>query len=308
MPYRALLFTLIAPLVVAEELTDPLALWAFGTGTHMGQPSVIGNVVMSGDDLTAGEQPVRLELLGFPGSDLILSPGSTIQIRRNATHRERLHIDVRGGSLEVDLRGSGTSTILDVRGAALNVRCHDCLLLIERDPANADYVAVISGQAMAGIRPGLNIEDGGMAIMLQARQGLRCSSANGLAEVDQLEARPQLLAAATLQKQGQKTGDTDSWALDDAALATNDPPSDGGITRLPAVAVVVIAEVPPLAEPPAPPLAVVTPPPVIPDPTPAPPFSIVITPPLAPPATSPPLAATPSAPLWQRGRSPRSMR
>jgi len=308
MSIRLLLCAVIMPLAMAEDHADPLALWAFGTGTHMGQPSVIGSTVASGDDLTAGEQPVRLELLGFPGSDLILRPGSTLQIRRDAAHPERLHVDLRGGSLEVDLRGSGSSTILDVRGAALNVRCHDCLLLIERDPANADYVAVISGQAMAGIRPGLNLEDGGMAIMLQARQGLRCSSANGLAEVDQLEARPQLLAAATLQKQGQKTGDADSWALDDAALATNDPPADGGITRLPVIAAVVIADVPPVPEPPAPPLVVATLPPVMIEPIappPALPIPIAMTAPLA---TTVPAKAPSSSPLWQRSRSPRSMR
>lgn len=234
---RALLLALVVPLAAAEDVADPLALWAFGDGTRGGQPVLAGAVVVAGESLTSGERPVRLELLGLPGSDVILRPGSAIHLTRDPQHRDRLVVELRAGAVEIDLRGAGADNEIEVHGAALSVRGHDCLFLIERDGADADYVAVISGQAMAGLRPGMTIDDGGMAIMLQARQGLRCSSANGLAEVDQLDERPQLLASLPLQDQGEETGDDDSWSDDDAAVATEDPPADGGVTSLPPVAV-----------------------------------------------------------------------
>jgi hypothetical protein len=231
---RALLMALMMPLA-AEEPAGPLALWAFGDGTRAGQACAVGEVVGAGETVAVGDRAVRLELLGLPGSDLILRPGSIASLGRDPARPDHLVVELHAGAIEVDLVHAPDSAEVEVRGAALGVHGHDCLLLIEREGAKGDYVAVVSGQAMAGIRPGISVDDGGMAILLQARQGLSCSASDGLAEVDQLDERPQLLAAGSLQEQGQEAGSDESWQRDDAAMATDDPAPDGSLTALPAV-------------------------------------------------------------------------
>jgi hypothetical protein len=264
--WRCLVFCAFSLAPAAE----PVALWSFGSGTRAGQPVASGAVIDTGDTLTIGPAPVRVELLGFPGSDLCLSPGSSLSLSRDPAVPGRLVVDLLAGRLAVDLRGSGATNHIVVRSTALNVRGHDCQFLIERLATDADYVAVISGQVLAGLQPGLTSTDGGMALLLQARQGLHCSSADGLAEVDHLRGRPHLLLPAAMQEQGQKHGDQAAWQHDDAAAATDDPPNDGTLTLMP----VVLAVVTPTPEPPP----VITPQPEL-------PVAVVVIPP--PPVESP---------------------
>lgn len=260
---------LALPLTAAE----PLALWAFGDDTR-----VVGSVIHSGETVAAGLVPARLELLGLPGSDLILRPGSELRLNHDPAKPGRLVIELQAGRMAVDLRGSGPTKEIVVLGTSLSVRGHDCLFLIERGASDTDYVAVISGQVLAGLRPDRPSHDGGMAILLQARQGLRCSASNGLAEIDHLDQRPQLLLEARLQEQGQQSGDHASWSHDDAALATNDPPADGSLTGLP---VVIAAEPVPTPPPPVatnpPALAIAELPTPVSPPPPAPPAEVPVT-------------------------------
>ena len=299
---HALLLALALPLAAADQATEPLALWAFGADTR-----VIGSVIHSGEALSAGPSPARLELLGLPGSDLILRPGSDLRLSRDPAKPGRLVVELHAGRIAVDLRGAGAANEIVILGAALSVRGHDCLLLIERSASDADYVAVISGQALAGLRPDLPSVDGGMAILLQARQGLRCSSSNGLAEVDHLDQRPQLLLETGLQEQGQQSGDNASWSRDDAALATNDPPADGSLTSLPVVVVVAAPTPmppPPLANP-EPPLVVAALPIPPSPPRPAPSAEIPVTSRSRPGIALIDALAEDASPGWRRrGRSP----
>ena len=44
MIYRTLFMALVMPLAAAEDIVDPIALWAFGSGTRSDQPCSEGAV------------------------------------------------------------------------------------------------------------------------------------------------------------------------------------------------------------------------------------------------------------------------
>lgn len=274
---------LLLALLTSLASEESIAIWAFGDGTSGGTPVAIGSPVESGSAVSAGAQPVRLELIGMPGCDLILRPGTQARLRRDPLHPQRVILDLEHGAVQADLIRSGAEHEVDIRGVALSVSGHDSLFLVERDGPGSDYVAVVSGQAMARIRPDLRVDDGGMAILLQARQGLRCTATTGLAEVDQLDQRPQLLGGSLLE-QGRGSDASHDWTRDEASLASADPVATGELTRLPEPPPTVVAQQDPTPT---------EPPPVVETPRlePEPPPAIVVAAPTPPPPPPPPAAA-----------------
>ena len=223
--------SLLLPLVAAE---GALAVWAFGGGTLDGTATMATTVIHAGQVVEAGIQPVRLELIGFPGSDVILAGGSVARFSLESTVGQSapsLVVQLELGALAVDVTGSGPYAAVIVRGAALESRATSADFIIERG-ADLDYVALAKGLLLVRLRAGLAAADG-MTIQLQARQGL-AGSAKGLSEVDQLNRRPQLDRTQTIQEHAAGTSAEGDWSRDEAALATQDPAEDGNLTCAPA--------------------------------------------------------------------------
>ena len=225
-----LISCLVAPMMAADA---PLAMWAFGTGTLDGVAPAPEAVVHPGQVVESGAQPVRLELIGFAGSDVILASGSVARFSLEASAGQAaptLVVQLERGALAVDVAGSGPYAALIARGGALESRATGAEFVLERGD-HIDYVALAKGLLLVRLRAGLSTADG-MAIQLQARQGL-AGSDKGLSEVDQLNRRPQLDQTLPIQAQATEAGSDGDWSRDEAARISQDPPEDGTLTRAP---------------------------------------------------------------------------
>ena len=218
------------PVMAAD---NALAVWAYGEGTLDGATTAAATVVAVGQVVEAGLNPVRLELIGFAGSDVILASGSVARFALESTvgnEAPSLVVQLEHGAIEVDVTGSGPYAGVVVRGAALETRATGAEFILERG-SDLDYVALAKGLLLVRLRAGLATTDG-MAIQLQARQGL-AGSDKGLSEVDQLHCRPQLDHGLSIQEQTAEASSDGDWSHDEAALATADPPEDGTLTSAP---------------------------------------------------------------------------
>ncbi|MBA3686110.1 MAG: hypothetical protein H0W72_12855 [Planctomycetes bacterium] len=250
----------------AAETAPAIARLASGDGTVAGQPASAQATIAAGQLVVAGAKPIRLELADFARGAIVVAPGGSLSfvVEKVEDGKRRLAIQLAAGAIQVDVTGTGRYAQLTVRGAALEMRVTGTLFVVERLHNDTDYVALVKGRLLVGLRKEIAEELGDSdSVQLTAHQGLAGDVANGLAAVDQLNHRPQILNKSgapmpPAQEQGTApAGEGDGgWDTDAAAAATAD------------AAVVVAPPAPETPAPPAdaPPLAPV----VIADPPPAP--------------------------------------
>ena len=239
---RVLVTGVISMALPVFSADDALAVWAYGDGALDGEATPISRVVHPGQLVEAGTGPVRLELIGFAGSDVILASGAAARFSLETTASQTaptLVVQVEHGALAIDVTGSGPYAAVITRGGALESRATGAEFILERRD-DLDYVALAKGLLLVRLRAGLAAADG-MTIQLQARQGL-AGSDKGLSEVDQLDRRPQLQRPLPIQAQATDSSTSESdWSLDEAALATGDSSDDEvAITRAPETAVLPV--------------------------------------------------------------------
>jgi len=232
MRMSSLLLCAIIGLPAAET---PIALWGEGQGTLAGKPATIQSQIDTNQTITAGEQPVRLELLGFPGSDVILQARTTVHFSLLAVDgKTQLLVEIERGAIQVDVTGTGPWSGLVVRGGFIEAHVTGTLFVVERTEQHGDFVALIHGKLNVGLRREVVDSLGnGQSTELTSRQGVGGSVA-GLAGVVRLNNRPALSSSKPIAEQS--TGETEGdggWDNDDAGTLTGDIPDGNLITVLP---------------------------------------------------------------------------
>jgi hypothetical protein len=197
-PSRWLLLLFAATALAGGEA---IATWEDGPGSIGATPAGAGAAVPAGAVLAIGDRPVRLALVGAPGSAVELAPASAATF---LVEDGRIVIALASGRVQVDLPDRGPWAGLIVRGAALEAQVTGTLFLVERTRKDADYVALVRGALKVGLRREIALALGRAAsdaIELRSRQGAAGSTAGGLGSAEALSSRPQLLSAASLRDQ-----------------------------------------------------------------------------------------------------------
>ena len=166
----AALASLLVPLLAAE----PVAVWAHGCGTLDGSCPASGDgVVTPGQLIEASDDLVRVELIGFPGSDIILDANAAVRLTLEALPQQSgtaLVIQVERGAVAVDVEGNGPYAAVIARGAAVESRPSDADFIIERGQ-DRDYVALAKGLILVHLRAGLTDADGVLGILTTQSRG-----------------------------------------------------------------------------------------------------------------------------------------
>lgn len=216
-------------LATAACAADPVGLWRFGVGTVDGQPARSGTIVLTGQTVAAADgAPLRMICHEAPGITAILAAGShgRFAIETRADGARELVLELARGAVQVDVADRGPYAAIRVRGAAMDVRVTGTLFVVERPRQDADYIAMVRGKVVVGLRPEVARATGrGGEIELLERQGLSADTANGLGQPTALSARPQIALAAGLRAaiadQGAGIGDQGTpWDVDLAAELT----------------------------------------------------------------------------------------
>lgn len=226
--------TLVLILAAGLAAAEPaLATWTAGDGSIASATASPGVAITAGQEVRAGSSsPIRCDLAGCPGSNLILAPGSaatlSVETRQvDGVEQRDLVVDMIAGMTQVDLRDRGGYARLLLRGAVLEVEVKGTLLTGERSAAQEDYVVLVRGlvtvRLKSAVAEALHRQS---AVDLEARQGVGGSLTGGLGQVQIASARPQLAASSdnrpSLQAQAEGAGLgaealAASWDLDLAA-------------------------------------------------------------------------------------------
>jgi hypothetical protein len=244
---------------------EVLARWAYGHGKLAEKISRENAAVIAGVDVEADDDnPVRLELTGFPFGQIILGAGAKLTLGHEpiaGSDEKRLAIDLRRGVIQVDIDGTGPYQTIMVRGGPAEIKVTGTSFLFERvkiDPNYLmDYVAVIEGNLKVGMPKELAERVKQSPVVLQSKQGIfvHGNLPFALSSFDQLNKRPTIPLTAdsypgTLYDQGiaDITDDSDGgWDIDLASRATHGGrPGDEQQVETPPV-----AETPVVVEPPA---------------------------------------------------------
>jgi hypothetical protein len=187
-------------------VAHPLGVWVQGAGLIGAALARPGALIGEGVSAAAlARAPARLVLLTAPNSVVTLQAGAEVSI---ATEKDaagtHLIITLSRGAVEVSLGNQGGYRDVLVRGAAMQVRATAALVVVERGRRDADYVALVTGHAKAGLRKvvAATLGKSGDEVDLAPHQGLGASVGSGLGEVEALSSRPSVTDAAhTIQEQ-----------------------------------------------------------------------------------------------------------
>ncbi len=182
---RLPLILLIPGLLAAA---DPIAVRADGTGAEPGEAIV------------SGTAPTSFTLAQAPRARFRLPANATASVHVDAAGRAV--VDLEAGTIEADVDERGPYPAIIVRGAAMEVRVTGTLFVVQRVRRDADYVALIQGRVVVGLRQevlallGRDVPD----LTLTDRQGVGAGPA-GFEAIDTLSSRPILGAAASIRDQ-----------------------------------------------------------------------------------------------------------
>lgn len=171
-----------------------LSVWLQGEGSIGAAPAARGALIGAFMPAAAtAKAPARLLLLTAPNSVVTLGPGAEVSL---ATEKDaagtHLIIALDRGAIEVSLGNKGGYRDVLVRGAAMQARVTGTLFAIERVARDADYLALVAGHLMVGLRPEVAAALGkpGAEVDLAPHQGIAASVAGGLGQVEPLSSRP----------------------------------------------------------------------------------------------------------------------
>ena len=231
---RHLILLLSATVLCAA---DPVGHWRFGLGSVDGQPARIGTIVLTGQQVVAATAaPLRLVCHEAPGITTILAPGSTGRFLVEGPAEARtLVLELDSGAAQLDVTDRAPYAAVRVRGAALDVRVTGTLFIVERTRRDADYVALVRGKVVVGLRPEVAKALGKAGeIELLERQGMAADTANGLGSPAEMNARPQITAMAPIADQGSGASDQGTdWGIDLGAELTGALLENNGLGDVP---------------------------------------------------------------------------
>lgn len=221
---------LILPLLAACACAaDPVGLWRYGVGLVDGKLAKVGTVVLTGQTMVADDaEPLRLVCTEAPGITTILAAGSSgsFAVETDADGGRVLIVNLQRGAVQMDITDKAPFSAVRVRGAALDVRVTGTLFVVERTRRDADYVALVRGKVLVGLKPEVAKALGKAGeIELLERQGVAADTASGLGTPSPLSARPQISFSASMRSSiaDQGNGGSDQgtgWDLDLAEQLT----------------------------------------------------------------------------------------
>ena len=221
-------------LLALPAAETPVAIWGSGPGTVAGEPASIQSAISTSQTITCGDQTVRLELIGFPGSDVIMRAGSIV--RFTITEQQESHqlvVELERGAVQVDITGTGPWSGLTVRAGTVEAQVTGTLFVVERDEQEGDFVGLIRGSLQVKLRREIAAALGEQSAGLTDRQGIS-GTATGLGEVIAMTNRPQITSTKSMKDQATAPPDGDGgWDDDDAGTMTGDIPDGDIITVLP---------------------------------------------------------------------------
>ncbi len=228
---RHLILLLSATVLCAA---DPVGHWRFGLGSVDGQPARIGTIVLTGQQVVAATTaPLRLVCHEAPGITTILAPGSTGRfLVEGQADARTLVLELESGVAQLDITDRAPYAAVRVRGAALDVRVTGTLFVVERTRRDADYIALVRGKVVVGLRPEVAKALGKAGeIELLERQGMAADTANGLGSPSEMSTRPQVTAMAPLSEQA--SGQGTDWDIDLGAELTGALLENNGLGDVP---------------------------------------------------------------------------
>ena len=226
---------LLLTFISIPAVETPIALWGEGPGTLSGKPAATQAPIDTNQIVTAGDRPVRLELLGFPGSDVMLQAGAVVRFSIVSVEgKNQLLIDLDHGAIQVDVTGTGPWSGLIVRGGAVEAHVTGTLFVVERTEQKGDFVALVHGHLNVRLRREVVAALGAdQSADLTSRQGIGGGAA-GLSGLVILNSRPQITSSKSIVAQSTDASEGDGgWTSDDAGTLTGDIPDGDLITVLP---------------------------------------------------------------------------